>query len=139
MNRAFSIFMLLASGSIILHGCGSSGLTASSHLTNVQLATPNFRIVATNVSGQASKEALLGVSFGLGMASTQLALIPLTEDRMLYKKAMQELWANYEAKNGTAANAKVALVNVRYDFESLNLFLYTKITTVVVADIVAFE
>lgn len=124
---------------LILNGCASTGLTASSHVTNVQLTNPNFRIIATNVSGEASSKAILGVSYGLGMATTQLALIPITEDRMLYRVAMKNLWSNFATANGSASNRKLALVNVRYDSESLNLILYTKVTTVVVADVVEFQ
>jgi len=73
------------------------------------------------------------------VATTQVALIPLTDDRMLYKKAMQDVWANFEKQYGSPAKRKLALVNVRYDSESLNLFFYTKVTTAVVADVVEFE
>lgn len=123
----------------VLSGCASTGLTTSSHLTNVELREPNFRIVATNVTGEASSEGIFGVSYGLGIATSQIALIPLTDDRMLYKTAIQRLWQNFEAANGSAVNRKLALVNVRYDSESLNLFFYTKVTTVIIADVVEFE
>lgn len=125
--------------SLLFAGCGSTGLTASGHVTNVQLTNPNFRVVATNVSGEASSEAVLGISYGFGMSTTQMALIPLTKDRMLYKTAMRKLWSGFEASNGAIANRRLALVNVRYDSESLNLFFYTKVTTVVVADVVEFQ
>lgn len=124
---------------ILLNSCASTGLTASSHVTNVQLTNPNFRVVATNVTGEASSKGIIGASYGLGVATTQLALIPITNERMLYKVAMKNLWENFEAKNGAIANRRLALVNVRYDSESLNLFFYTKVTTAVVADVVEFE
>ena len=129
----------LAALSLFIGGCASSGLTASSHVTNVQLNNANFRIVATNVSGQASSSGVLGVSFGAGIGTAQLALIPLTEDRMLYKQAVGELWANFEKSNGPVAGRRLALVNVRYDSESLNLVVYTKITSMIVADVVEFQ
>lgn len=124
---------------ILMNSCASTGLTASSHVTNVQLTNPNFKVIATNVTGEASSKAILGVSYGLGIATTQLALIPITDERMLYKLAMKKLWENFEATNGGVKNRKLALVNVRYDSESLNLFFYTKVTTAVVADVVEFE
>lgn len=124
---------------VLVSGCASTGLTASTHVTSVQLNSANFRVIATNIAGEASSEAVLGVSYGLGIGATQLALIPLTGDRMLYKTAMQNLWTNFEARNGAVANRKLALVNIRYDSESLNLFFYTKVTTTVVADVVEFE
>jgi len=49
---------------LLLGGCASSGFTSPSHITNVQLSTPNFHIVETNISGQSSSKALLGLSFG---------------------------------------------------------------------------
>lgn len=129
----------LAALSLFIGGCASSGLTASSHVTNVQLNTANFRVVATNVAGQSSASGVLGVSFGVGIGTAQLALIPLTEDRLLYKQAISQLWANFEKLNGPVVGRRLALVNVRYDSESLNLVLYTKITAVIVADVVEFQ
>jgi len=139
MKKTLSISITLIVCAILLNGCASAGLTASSHLTNVQLTNPNFRIVATNVSGQASGKALFGLSYGFGIAATQVAIIPLNNDRMLYKAAMKNLWANFEASNGVAVNRKLALVNVRYDSESLNTFFYTKLTTAIIADVIEFQ
>lgn len=136
-NLVFALLSLAAL--VLLNGCASTGLTASSHVTNVQLTNPNFKVIATNVSGEATSKGIIGVSYGLGIATTQLALIPITDDRMLYKNAMKNLWANFEEKNGPTTNRKLALVNVRYDSESLNLFFYTKVTTAVAADVVEFE
>lgn len=136
-NLLLSVSLLTVA--LFLNGCSSTGLTTSTHITNVQLTSPNFRVVATNVSGEASSNAVLGVSYGLGMATAQFALIPITKDRMLYKIAIKNLWTNFETANGAAANRKLALVNVRYDSEALNLFFYTKVTTVIVADVVEFQ
>jgi hypothetical protein len=133
------IMIVCLSAIAFLSGCASTGLTASSHLTNVQLTNPNFRLVATNISGEATSKGVLGVSYGVGMATTQLALIPLQDDRMLYKTAMKNLWSNFEATNGPVANRRLALVNVRYDSDALNLFFYTSVTTGIVADVVEFE
>jgi len=58
---------------------------------------------------------------------------------MLYKNAMLQLWKNFEVKNGPVKDRKLALTNLRYDSESVNLFLYTKITTVIIADIIEFD
>jgi hypothetical protein len=136
-NLSFIIVCLISV--LLLDGCASTGLTASSHVTNIQLTSPNFKVIATNVSGEASSSAVLGVSYGFGIATTQLALIPIGKERMLYKTAMKNLWTNFEATNGVVKNRRLALVNVRYDSESLNLFFYTRVTTAVVADIVEFE
>lgn len=139
LMKKTTLSILVVSFGLLVAGCASTGLTASSHITNVQLTNPNFRIVATNISGEASADGILGVSYGLGLATTQLVIIPLADDRMLYKNAMQNLWANFEKVHGPAANRKLALVNIRYDSESLNLFFYTKVTTAVVADVVEFQ
>lgn len=107
------LFSIVAASFVLLNGCASTGLTASSHVTNVQLTNPNFRIMATSVSGEATSNALFGISYGLGIATTQPAIIPLKKDRMLYRNAMGKLWADFEAKYGRVANRKLALVNVR--------------------------
>lgn len=130
---------MLVTLALYLSGCAATGLSASSHLTDVQLGSANFQLVATNVSGEASASAILGVSYGFGMATTQMALIPLDKDRMLYKRAMENLWSNFEAAHGAAANRRLALVNLRYDSESLNTFFYTRVRTAVVADVVEFQ
>lgn len=137
--KKIALILISLTAIIFLNGCASTGLTASSHLTNVQLTNPNFRLIATNISGEATSKGVLGVSYGLGMATTQLALIPLQDDRMLYKTAMKDLWLNFEATNGPVANRRLALVNVRYDSDALNLFFYTSVTTAIVADVVEFE
>ena len=123
----------------VLSGCGTAGIIDSSNLTNVQLSGPNFRVIATNVSGESSSKALLGFSYGFGMAATQLALIPLDENRMRYKIAMEKLWSTFETSHGAITGRKLALVNLRYDSESVNTFFYTKVTTVVIADVVEFQ
>jgi hypothetical protein len=139
MKSHVLMLALLAGSSVYLGSCASSGFTASSHLTNVQLGDPDFRIVATNISGQASSEALLGFSLGLGFGASQVALIPLNKDRLLYGTAMKNLWDKFQADNGPVGNRRLALINMRFDSESLNLGVYTKMTTVVVADVVEFE
>jgi hypothetical protein len=131
--------LLLTVVTLLMTQCASTGLSASAHITNVQLSNANFRVVATNVTGESSAKALFGLSYGAGIASTQMALIPLTRERMLYKNAIKNLWSSFEAANGPVANRKLALVNVRYDSESLNLFLYTKVKTAIVADVVEFQ
>lgn len=47
-----------------LSGCACTGLTASSHVTNVQLINPNFKTVATNVIGEAHQKDFFGVRNG---------------------------------------------------------------------------
>jgi hypothetical protein len=118
-----------------LGGCLSTGLTTSTHITNVGLSSNNYQIVATSISGEASSNGIIGVSFGGG----QLSIIPLSSNRTLYKNALQNLWANFEAKNGSAVGRTLALTNLRYDSETLNTGFYTKIKIVVIADVVEFK
>lgn len=139
MKKTSTIFFLLTGMILLFSGCASTGLTASSHLTNVELSNPNFRLVAMNVSGEASSRAVFGISYGFGMAASQMALIPLDEDRMLYKTVMEKLWEGFEDTHGAVRGRRLALVNMRYDSETINLFFYTKVTTVVIADVVEFE
>jgi hypothetical protein len=139
MKTHGSVLSLIAAGALLLGGCSSTGLTASSHLTNVQLTNGNYRVVATNISGEGSAEAVLGFSVGVGFGASQVALIPLTKTRMLYGNAMQDLWASFESKHGPVGNRRVALVNLRYDSDALNLLVYTKVNTVITADVVEFD
>jgi hypothetical protein len=135
LSISFGIVSLLFFAS----GCMSSGLTASTHRTDVQLSRANYRIVATNISGKASSDALFGASFGVGVAGNQVALIPLSSSRSLYQLAMKDMWASFETAHGAIGNRRLALVNFRYDSESLNAFIYTKVTVTVVADIIEFQ
>jgi hypothetical protein len=138
MKKSILMLSIIAIVSV-LSGCAAAGLTASTHRTDVGLSANNYRIIATNVVGEASSEGILGASFGVGMGASQFSIIPLTPDRTLYKIAMQNLWTNFELKNGSPANRTLALVNLRYDSETLNTFLYTKLKVVVVADVVEFK
>ncbi len=122
-----------------LGSCASTGVTTSSHLTNVELKGNNYQIVATNISGEASSNGIVGLSLGIGLGGAQFSLIPLSPDRTLYKNAMQNLWANFETKNGSPVGRTLALTNVRFDSETLNTVVYTKIKIVVIADVVEFK
>ncbi len=141
MKPNMKILVLLSIMAIVgtLGGCASAGLTASTHRTDVGLTNNNYRIIATNVCGEASSGGVFGVSYGIGMGGMQLSLIPVTPNRTLYKTAMQNLWSNFEVKNGSPVNRTLALVNLRYDAETLNTFVYTKLTVVIVADVIEFK
>ena len=139
MKTRASILSLIAAGALLLGGCSSTGLTVSSHLTNVQLTNGNYRLVATNISGEGSADAVLGFSLGVGFGASQVALIPLSKTRMIYGSAMKDLWANFESKHGPVGNRRVALVNMRYDSDALNLLVYTKVNAVITADVVEFD
>lgn len=136
MKKLFLFPAVLAG--ILFSGCASSGFLNSTNVTNVELSRANYKIVATSVTGTAKAGYLFGTSFGVGLYTQTIALIPLTPDRMLYKNAVMDLWKNFETKYGSPVGRKLALVNLRYDSETLNVFVYTKPTLTVIADVVEF-
>ncbi len=119
-------------------GCATGGMFVSGNVTDVQLQKGNFKIVARDVSGEAQAGYLLGASFSVGATTNSFALIRISGTGMLYKEALQNLWKSYESANGPVEGKKLALVNVRYDSEALNLFLYTQPRLVIRADVVEF-
>jgi len=137
MKKSFIAFLVILCP-ILLAGCASAGLLTSANLTNVELTKGNFKIVTTSITGQASAQYLLGASIGVGMYTQTFAIIPLTKDRQLYKLAIIDLWKNYETKFGSPIGKKLALVNIRYDSETLNLLVFTKPCVSIVADVVEF-
>ena len=54
--RLFGVPVVLAT----LVGCTSTGRFSSTNLTNVELSEDNFRVIATNVYGEASTDYLIG-------------------------------------------------------------------------------
>jgi hypothetical protein len=58
---------------------------------------------------------------------------------MLYAEALENLWANFEMTGEEIEGQKLALTNVRYDSDILNLVIYTKVKVTVRADIVRFD
>jgi hypothetical protein len=139
MKKSISVFSIVAAA-YILSGCMATGISASAHLTNVGLSNNNYRIVATSVTGEATSAGILGFSYGYyGVTTQQFVLIPITSNRTLYKNALQNLWENFEAKNGSAAGRTLALTNFRYDNETLNTVFYTKVKVVVIADVIEFK
>ena len=131
MMAAVSIGLLAGS-------CVSSGTLASIHTTQVQLSEANYKVVASAVTGEAKSRYIIGVTIGLGMSSHVFALFPLEQERSLYKMAIQNLWKNFEAKHGSVEGRTLALVNLRYDTEGLNLLVYTSPKLTLVADVVEF-
>lgn len=123
---------------ILFTGCATGGMFPSSHVTDVQLQKNNFTIVARDVTGEAQAEYLFGVSFSMGMASNTFALLRIGGSGMLYKEALEDFWKNYESKYGPVEGKKIALINVRYDSEALNLYVYTRPKVIVRADVVEF-
>lgn len=133
----FAAVVSLVAG-LTLSGCTQAGLFASGNLTQVQLKEDNYQIIATNVAGEADAGYLLGLSYSTGMSTQTLALWRVDGSGMLYREAMEGLWANFEAEHGPIGKRKLALVNVRYDSDNLNLLLYTKGKISIRADVVEF-
>jgi hypothetical protein len=122
----------------MLSGCFTSGAFLAGNVTDVQLKEANYEVVATDVHGSATAGYILGVSGGLGPSSTALALARVSGDGPLYQAALADLWQTVRDQHGEVEGRNLALVNVRYDVEALNLILYTQPTLTVRADIVEF-
>ena len=122
-------------------GCVTTGSFPSANITNVELAEGNFEIVATDVSGEASAGYLLGLSGGFGLTSSTstLALARVSGEGALYREAIRNLWDNFRAEYGEVEGRDLALVNVRFDTDALNLILYTQPKVSIRADVVEFE
>jgi len=119
-------------------GCSSAGNFAAVNVTDVRLAEANYDIVATNMTGTSSAAYILGLSFSAPQVTT-IALARVSGDAMLYQQALRNLWDNYEKDHGPREDKKVALVNVHYDSEILNLFFYLEVKLYIHADVVEFK
>ena len=123
---------------VSLTGCFTAGLFAAANLTEVNLEQANFEVVAPNASGEAEAGYLIGLSFSTGIATQTIALIPVSGSGELYKEALEDLWATFEAEHGPIGKRALALANVRYDGTVLNTLVYTKVKTSIRADIIEF-
>lgn len=121
-----------------LSGCAQTGMFVSSNVTNVELSEPNYKVVATGVSGEAKAGYLIGVSFSKGAETGSVSLARISGTGQLYKEAMDQLWANFEKEHGPAEGRRLALANVRYDADSRNLLLYNDVKLAIRADIIEF-
>lgn len=123
----------------LLTACTSSGAFLSANQTIVNLNEGNYAISATNVAGEAETAYVLGLSYSSGLTASTLAIARVHGTGMLYAEALENLWKNYKDEHGAISGQKLALANVRYDTDILNLVLYTKVKVMVRADIVEFE
>ncbi len=135
-----SLFICVISFVLVfaLTGCSSSGAFISGNVTDVQLQRNNYKIIAQNVTGEAQAGYLLGGSFSTGFATNTFAMFRVSGSGMLYKEALENLWKNYEAAHGPIGDKKIALINVRYDADALNLFIYTQPKIMIRADVIEF-
>jgi hypothetical protein len=136
--QAFVICIISLVLIFLLTGCSSSGAFISSNVTDVQLQRNNYKIIAQNVTGEAQSGYLLGGTFSTGFATNTFAMVRVSGSGMLYKEALENLWRNYEAAHGPIGEKKIALINVRYDADALNLFIYTQPKIMVRADVIEF-
>ena len=132
------LLIVVCALAILMTGCANSGMFASSNLTEVQLNKANFKIVQKDVSGEATSGYIFGFSQSLGAASMTFAVAHVSGSQMIYKDALADLWKNAEKTLTTVEGKKLALVNVRYDANVINLAVYTQVTISVRADIVEF-
>ena len=137
MTHKAALFVLLAMA-VSVSGCAQAGMFAAANLTEVQLAEANYKLVAMNVSGEAEAGYVIGLSFSSGISTATLALWRISGEGLLYKEAMADFWANFEAEHGPVIGRQLALVNVRYDSDNLNLLVYTRPKLSIRADVVEF-
>ena len=133
------IYPAVLISAFLISGCVNTGLFFATNNTEVELSENNYEIVATNVSGEAEAGYILGVSFSAGAATNTIALARVSGSGMLYMEALENFWKNYEEKHGSVLGKNLALVNVRYDSDALNLILYTKAKISIRADVVEFK
>jgi len=138
MVRHILFFVLLAIMGTLTLNCANSGMFLASNVTTVELAEPNYRILTKNVSGESSVSYVLGVSYSLGSVTESIGLIKAGGTGQIYAEAMNDLWKNVEASIGGIKDRKIAFINVRYDADLLNLFVYTKAKVVIRADVIQF-
>lgn len=124
---------------VVLPGCASTGVFPAAHVTEVQLAEGNFEVVATNVGGQAEAGYVIGASAAVFSEMRTLALARVSGTGQIYSEALEDLWRNFQAANGPVEGRRLALVNVRFDSEALNLLVYTRPRVFVRADVIEFQ
>ncbi len=140
MKKNVILLIMLLALSISFYACSTSGMFTSINSTNVDLREANYKIVATNIAGSSEAGYLLGFTFPNGPMTNTLAFFRVSGTGLVYQEALQDLWNNFEKDNGPAAGKKLALTNVRYDTDALNvLFLYTSAKISIRADVVEFE
>ncbi|MCW9707040.1 DUF6567 family protein [Fodinibius salsisoli] len=139
MERLYTHILLVIISLSIVIGCASSGAFNTANITETQLSEDNYNIVATDITGQSSAGYILGVSGDINQQVRTFALARVSGSGMLYGEAINDLWGNFREKYGDVEGRNLALINVRYDTESLNLLLYTKPTVSVRADVIEFD
>ncbi len=89
MKRYYFIILLLA-GFVSFYGCSTTGAFISSNLTNVELSKANYRIVATNVTGESTSGYVFGFTYSYGVETTTLAIARVNGTGKLYQEAIRK-------------------------------------------------
>ncbi len=139
MKRTHFLAVVLILLIVSFTGCLNSGMFQSANVTDVRLSEANYDIVATDLTGSSRAGYILGFSGGPGAQVSTLAIARVDGTGMLYQEALKNLWDNYEKDHGPREDKKIALVNVHYDTDILNLLLYTEVTLFIHADVVEFK
>lgn len=124
---------------LLLNGCTNTGAFLSANQTIVNLNEGNYTLAATNLRGESEAGYVLGVSYSTGFTANTLAIARIEGTGSLYAEAIQNLWDNFEAANGSITDRKLALTNIRYDTDILNLLFYTRTKIIIRADVVEFD
>ena len=139
MRKKLFLAVVLVVSLLILSSCSNNGMFVGLNQTSVELGEANYEIVASNVLGQSQAGYVLGFSAPLGAATNTFAVARVNGTGMLYKEALEDLWKNFEAEHGKIDGRKLALANLRYDSEALNLVVYTEVKVFIRADIIEFK
>jgi hypothetical protein len=139
MRKKLFWAMVIVVSIVILSSCSNNGMFIGLNQTSVELSEANYEIVASNVLGQSRAGYVLGFSAPLGAATNTFAVARVNGTGMLYKEALEDLWKNFEAEHGKIDGRKLALANLRYDSEALNLVVYTEVKVFIRADIIEFK
>ena len=122
-----------------LGGCAQTGMFTAGNMTSVELSAPNYEIVAVGVSGSAKASYLLGVTYSNGPQTGSVALARIGGTGQMYKEAMENLWKDFEEKEGPIEGRRLALTNVRYDADRQNFLLYSDMKLAIRADVIEFN
>lgn len=136
MKKLFPAAVLAA---LLFTGCTNSGAFLAANQTIVNLNEGNYSIAATNVTGESSAAYVFGLSYSTGLLANTVAIARVEGSEYMYADAIADLWENYEAENGPVAGESLALANVRFDADILNLIVYSKVNITVRADIIEFD
>jgi hypothetical protein len=139
MKRTLFLAVVLILLIVSFTGCFNSGAFLSANVTDVSLSEANYDIIATNITGSSRAGYIFGFSSGPGVQVGTLAVARVSGTGMLYQEALENLWGNYEKDHGPREDKKIALVNVHYDTDILNLIFYTEVKLFIRADVVEFK